>query len=225
MPLTGLSLRECPENVIYVNDSSIILDAPEFSKWYSVVIINEEGCVYSDSFFVVVNEPPIIDSIWSNESIVHKGQSTMLYVLTNDNVLWENDDSARNTIAFPEISKYHLVNVYNEHCSLKDSIYVEVMNVFCDESGIIIPNAFSPNEDELNDRYRIIDHNQVITKFKIEIFNRVGQKVYSSKNINEGWDGYFKGEQQFSQVFDYYLEIECYGNKKLFKKGNITLVK
>ena len=214
-----------PENVIYVNDSSIILDAPEFSKWYSVVIINEEGCVYSDSFFVVVNEPPIIDSMWSSESIIYKGQSTMLHVLTNDNVLWENDELTNNTIVFPEISKYHLVNVYNEHCSLKDSIYVEVINVFCDQSGIIIPNAFSPNEDELNDRYRIIDQNQVITKFKIEIFNRVGQKVYSSKNINEGWDGYFKGERQFSQVFDYYLEIECYGNKKLFKKGNITLVK
>ena len=73
--------------------------------------------------------------------------------------------------------------------------------------------------------YRIIDEDGIITKFKIEIFNRFGQKVYSSGNINSNWDGNFKGKLLSPQVFDYYLEIECVGDKSLFEKGNITLIR
>ena len=102
---------------------------------------------------------------------------------------------------------------------------LEVKNVFCDESRILIPNAFSPNEDQKNDFYRIIDEDKIITKFKLEIFNRFGEKVYFSEDVNESWNGYFKGELLASQVFDYYLEIKCIGNKTLFEKGNITLIR
>ena len=89
----------------------------------------------------------------------------------------------------------------------------------------MIPSAFSPNEDDKNDLYKIVDEDGIIREFKLEIFNRFGQKVYSSEDINNGWDGYFKGVLLSSQVFDYYLEIKCVGEKYLFEKGNITLIR
>ena len=57
----------------------------------------------------------------------------------------------------------------------------------------------------------------MITKLKLEIFNRFGEKVYSSEDINESWNGYFRGKLLSPQVFDYYLEIECVGKKTLFE--------
>ena len=61
--------------------------------------------------------------------------------------------------------------------------------------------------------------------FKIEIFNRLGQKVFVSYDIFKNWDGTFNGRKLNPQVFDFYLELECVGKKKLFEKGNITLIR
>ena len=77
----------------------------------------------------------------------------------------------------------------------------------------------------INDNYKIKDEDGIITEFKIEIFNRFGQKIYSSEDINNSWDGYFNGKLLAPQVFDYYLEIKCIGEKYLFEKGNITLIR
>ena len=97
--------------------------------------------------------------------------------------------------------------------------------MFCDSQNIIIPTAFSPNEDNINDFYFIKDSGAIITGFNLEIFNRLGQKVFSSSDIFKYWDGTFKGEKLTPQIFDFYLELECIGEKKLFHKGNITLIR
>ena len=73
--------------------------------------------------------------------------------------------------------------------------------------------------------YFIDDIAGIITKYRLEIFNRLGQKVFSSTNKNEEWDGTYKGKRLSPQVFDFYLELECIGGKTLFHKGNITLIR
>ena len=146
-------------------------------------------------------------------------------ILTNENFLWSTNDTVPSIIINPQNSQMYNVIIYNEFCQIEDSIYITVKTVFCDTSKISIPNAFSPNNDEKNEYYRILDNDQIIKDFKLEIFNRFGQKVYSSKNIYEKWDGYFNHELLTPQVFHYYLEIICIGNSHFFKKGNITLIR
>ena len=98
-------------------------------------------------------------------------------------------------------------------------------DVFCDEDKIVVPTAFSPNEDGINEFYFINDVAGVIIDFKLEIFNRLGQKVFSTNDINTKWNGTYRGEKLNPQVFDFYLELKCIGDKQLFKKGNITLIR
>ena len=102
---------------------------------------------------------------------------------------------------------------------------VVVLDVFCNEDGIIVPTAFSPNEDEVNEFYFIKDIAGVITDFRLEIFNRLGQKVFMTTDKFEKWDGTYLGMKLNPQVFDFYLELKCIGDKQLFKKGNITLIR
>ena len=96
----------------------------------------------------------------------------------------------------------------------------------CSEDNILIPNAFTPNGDLLNEKFRIIDELNIVQDFELNIFNRWGQKVFYTQDKKESWDGYFKGQLQPSSVFDYHLSIGCIGGQySFFKKGNISLIR
>ena len=112
----------------------------------------------------------------------------------------------------------------NADCRITDSIFIQILDVFCDEDKILIPTAFTPNNLPPNNTYRIIDTDDIITSFKLEIFNRFGQKVYASSNKFGEWDGTFKNELLAPQVFDFYIELECIGEKKLLKKEILRLL-
>ena len=207
------------------NDSSSCFSFPDSSTYYKVTAINDLGCFIIDSILVNVFYYPIYDSIWASNEIIFLGENSTLNILTEENILWSTQDTLYNILLYPDSSQYYHIVIYNESCQLKDSIYITVMDVFCDENKIIIPNAFSPNNDNKNDYYRVIDNHGIISKFKLEIFNRFGEKVFSSHNIEKVWDGRFKDKLLAPQIFDYYIEIECVGGKTMFHKGNITLIR
>ena len=61
-------------------------------------------------------------------------------------------------------------------------------------SHIEIPNAFSPNGDDINEILRVkADKTKGITEFRAIIYNRWGQKIYEWTDLNGGWDGTFNG--------------------------------
>ena len=93
------------------------------------------------------------------------------------------------------------------------------------KTALFFPSGFTPNYDETNDNYRLKNKGIDVVDFKISIYNRLGQLVYTSNDINFNWNGRHKGNDLPPQVFHYYCEILCSGGKKLFKKGNITLIK
>lgn len=213
-------------NLNYSIDSSSVWFFPDSSIWLYVQVQNQNGCELKDSIFIAVNNYPISDSIWASKNPIYIGESTTLKIQTNENVLWEWGDSAKQIVVVPITDSLFVVEIYNEFgCSIYDSIFIQILDVFCDEGKIKIPTAFTPNNIWPNNTYRITDTDGIITSFKLEIFNRFGQKVYSSNNKNAKWDGTYQNELLAPQVFDFYLELECFGGKRLFKKGNITLIR
>jgi gliding motility-associated-like protein len=60
-----------------------------------------------------------------------------------------------------------------------------------EDYGIYVPNAFTPNADGLNDIFQPKGFG--IVNYEINIYDRWGEKVYSNKNFDEGWDGTFQG--------------------------------
>ena len=59
-------------------------------------------------------------------------------------------------------------------------------------STLIMPNAFSPNNDKINDVYMVTSY-QNIVEFHAYIFNRWGQKLYEWTDLEGGWDGTYRG--------------------------------
>ena len=216
-----------PSPITYNADSSSISSYTDTSIWYSLEAINSDGCVLKDSIFIQIFENPIIDSLWLDKDTIFRGESAYLNVKTDDSFVWYNFTSTANTVLVEaKQSECYVVEVFNAYtCSVTDSVCIMVLDVFCNEGGIIVPTAFSPNEDGVNDTYFIMDKDGVVTDFKLEIFNRLGQKVFVATDKNTNWDGTYRGEKLNPQVFDFYLELKCVDDKTLFKKGNITLIR
>ena len=189
--------------------------------------INIDQCILKDSIYINVYDNPKIDSVLTVPESIFLGQQVTLQVQTSDMIYWPYFGSNEmKQIDIPSNNICYIFEVFNEHnCIIKDSICVKVLDVFCNEESITIPTAFSPNHDGKNETYYILDKNNIITNYKLEIFNRLGQKVFVSTDKNEEWNGTYKGNQLGPQVLDFYLEITCLGQKKLFKKGNITIIK
>ncbi len=87
---------------------------------------------------------------------------------------------------------------------------------------MFIPNTFSPNGDGNNDIFLV--YGQDIRTLDLKVFNRWGELVFESDNQFNGWDGTYKGQLQTPAVFTYVANITFLNNKKIQKKGSITLL-
>ena len=100
----------------------------------------------------------------------------------------------------------------------------------CDTNTFFIPNAFSPNGDKDNDILFI--RASGIKNIKLFIYNRWGEKVFETKSPFEGglrgmkgWDGTYKGKKLNAGVFAWYAEVEFSDGDKIYRKGNVTLIR
>ena len=120
-------------------------------------------------------------------------------------------------------SGLYTVLIQNPPCTAAtDSILITYLD--CDNCDIAIPNAFTPNADGKNDVFKVLT-NCNITNFSLKIFNRWGQQVFETNDINFGWDGYYHGILQPISVFVYYVQItKASGDKKLIK-GDVSLIR
>jgi len=91
------------------------------------------------------------------------------------------------------------------------------------EMDIFIPNIFSPNNDGYNDVLYV--RGPGIKNLIFVVYNRWGEKIFESNNVNYGWDGTYKGQALTTGVFTYYVKATGYGGNSIEKKGNVTLVK
>jgi gliding motility-associated-like protein len=98
------------------------------------------------------------------------------------------------------------------------------VRVFRTLPDIFMADAFTPNNDGLNDVFRAIPVG--IKQFDyLRIFNRWGQVVFSTTNPEEGWDGTVKGREQTTDTFIWMVSGIDYLGKKIVKKGTLLLMR
>ena len=88
-----------------------------------------------------------------------------------------------------------------------------------------MPDAFTPNNDGVNDEFCLQGWDVCITDFKILIYDRWGEKVFESTDSGFCWNGQYKGKIFDPAVFVYYLNAKLSNNSEINKKGNISLIK
>ena len=106
-----------------------------------------------------------------------------------------------------------------DNCGVaRDEIFVKG-----DDCEIFFPSGFTPNNDGLNDVFKMLNAYK-ITDFHLQIYDRWGQLVYESKDASAGWTGTFRNKMQDSGIFVWQCNFKRSGVER-FMKGTITLIK
>jgi len=88
---------------------------------------------------------------------------------------------------------------------------------------IYVPNAFSPNSNRINDRFYA--YGEGISGFEMVIFNRWGEYLFRSNNIDVGWDGTFNGIEVPNDVYVYVVNYVGIDDSNGTLRGSVTVVK
>lgn len=95
--------------------------------------------------------------------------------------------------------------------------------------GVWIPNSFTPNGDEVNDFFRPVfsPYGLDLSYYKMEIFDRWGEKLFSTTDYTVGWYGKKNnsGEELKDDVYVYKIQFKTKEGEVKYKSGHITLIK
>ncbi|MCX6189612.1 MAG: gliding motility-associated C-terminal domain-containing protein [Bacteroidetes bacterium] len=86
-----------------------------------------------------------------------------------------------------------------------------------------IPNAFTPDGNDLNDFYEVFTAS--IKEFHIQIYDRWGEKLFESNDPKVSWDGTSKGKTCQMDAYIYMVEYKGFDNKRIIKNGTLTLLR
>ncbi len=87
---------------------------------------------------------------------------------------------------------------------------------------IYVPNSFTPNGDGLNDYFYV--QGEAIQTFKMQVFNRWGDLVFESNEVNKGWDGKFNGNLVPQGAYVYKLSASSVTGRRTTKEGTINVL-
>lgn len=187
---------------------------------FRVIVTDTNTCKSSDSIRVLAVYPLPADFLPQNDSIC---QFENMLISPNRNFNWYQwqDNSFMPSFTASGAGEY-ILSVRDENgCFGKDSIRLVEKN--CVEA-LYIPAAFSPNADAINDVFRVKLYG-ILSKFRMEIFNRYGERVFSSTDPNKGWDGYHKGKPATAGGYVFQCLYKFPGKKEWLKKGSLVLVR
>jgi gliding motility-associated-like protein len=201
--------------------------APESQNEY-IAAVNLDNCIDSDTIQIYVQDA--LDVEWSMDTTVIIGQSANIYVQPDQantfpvwtpNYAMSCDTCTHITVTPLESTTY----VFEIQDTLGCSSYLEEIRIEVDEQySVNLPSSFTPNNDGVNDVVHVRGWGiQELLEFKI--FNRWGEEIYSSTDINQGWDGTYRGKVQNIDSYAYMVKAKMYSGQEISKSGTISLLR
>lgn len=168
----------------------------------------------------------------TKDTIIFVGNSIQV-ALTNTcatNFQWSpttgvDDPTSPTPILSPDDTITYLLQFEDEYCLVTDSIHVDVIDptaVRC--TDVFLPNAFTPNNDALNEGFGISNPYVVGELLSFDIYDRWGNVVFHTTDPLAKWKGDYKGNPVNPGVYLYKLYFRCEG-KEEFKTGSVTVIR
>jgi len=181
--------------------------------------------ISSDTITILVYPVPAI-SITPSAATISLGNSIQLNATINgnySNYYWTpgvglNNNTILNPVANPAATTVYKLNVLTaENCTTAKEITVTVT------TKIYIPNSFSPDGNGLNDIFRI-PPGIIFNLQNLSIYNRYGNLVFKTGDINKGWDGTYKNIRCPAGVYTYLINGSDVKGA-VFIKGTLLLIR
>ena len=211
-----------PSENLPLPDSAITGAYPDTTTRYQVILGRGECSSDTQYVTITVDNYPDFDLGEDIEGL--GGEEIILSASDGETYIWSptnylNDPNIANPIATPLAPITYTVSVTNQTgCTTIDSIFIDI------KTDIFIPNFFSPNEDGENDNFKI--YGSGISEIELQIFNRLGQMVFITTDINEaqnnGWNGSYNGTQQPDGVYIWKIYGTFYNETELsYQRKNV----
>lgn len=97
-----------------------------------------------------------------------------------------------------------LITNFGTQCAEVSKVNLDIERT--EEKHLYIPNTFTPNVDGLNELFEIVGI-EICNEYKLVIFDRWGSTIYQTTDLNNFWDGTFKGERVQSGIYPYLLYV------------------
>lgn len=207
------------------SDSSVYVVKPKGSQYFTVVVTDTCGMKAENTINVKLRN---VRADFDYEYLPYYGLAFTNYSRGIDpTYFWnfgdkETSEAINPTHYYKDITPYRVVLTVTDNIGCKDSIGLMTQPPL----EIFIPTSFTPNGDGINDLFGVVGTN--VYEFEIQIFDRWGNLVFHSKDINEKWNGSYKGNgyQSGAEVYNYLIRYK--GEKEedaVEKTGNITVVR
>lgn len=213
-----INSRDTQNTAVYKNLKSSI---------YDITVTDAKKCFKNFSVFIPEPEKLKINTTITHNDCTGTDTSGRIILLVDGGTKpyyyrWSFNNSSYYYLA--GLSNGFYAVLINDANNCIDSLKTEIYYDNCCTPSI--PNAFTPNNDGRNDVIRMIYKGDIQLK-EYSIYNRYGQKIFTTTNINDGWDGRFNNKEMELGVYYYYIRLIC-GNGKDHEvsfKGDITLIR
>jgi gliding motility-associated-like protein len=188
---------------------------------YTLTTDGLNGCAEDTDIVTITIDTSFVIDAGDDQSIMQGSTVTLMSSTFASTYQWLPLGYYTSTISVSPITTttYTLIGTNAKGCIDTDYVRVEVAEPF-----ILIANAFSPDGDNLNDELIPI-YNGIEQLISYKIFNRWGEKVFESNDLNQGWNGKYNGILQPLGTYVFSIEGRSYSGISVLKNGNVTLVK
>ncbi len=234
-----------PTGIVWQTLDAVALSPPDTTT-YMIVAEGDPVCPNDTVVATIrVDQGPIILLHPYPDTIIVFGTEGYIEALTPDGIVWGwypgdlvEDSTALGTYALPETTQYVYFWARTANgCFRLDSILLMVIYPErCPDAQVMVPLAFSPNGDGLNEKLYIYTFGSKVEVLEWKIYTRWGEEVFSWKGTIPlgaphspvGWDGTHRtsGEVLRPDVYVYYIRYRCPETREVFTiRGDVTLLR
>ncbi len=173
----------------------------------------------------VILKSQITDTVYLNNIIVYhvtnqQFDSQLFWNVENAEIISENPSFSDSIVIECNELEIISLSVYEQtkNGCIGETFTIEIMveEPIIYDADLYVPNIFTPNDDQKNDYFKITPKNE-ITMFYISIYNRWGQKIFETNDINNSWNGKINKKTSDSGVYYYVIEYKTNSNSKTLK--------
>lgn len=199
-------------------------------KTVQLIVYTNIGCrdtVALENIVTVYPKPDIDFQFTPNPASLVDPKISFLPKIQEDNTyFWNFGDGNVSDVTSPihlysDTGTYEVVltQISENGCidSLMQLVKIDpILNVY-------VPNAFTPNNDGLNDNFIVVG--KYLTEYSLTIFNRFGEKIFETTELNQFWDGNNEGQPALSGSYSWNIRAKDVNGNKIVKSGMVTLVR
>jgi gliding motility-associated-like protein len=179
--------------------------------------VQQNGCIIRDTIKVTERPKPTVN-LGADTSICKYKPVVLKTISTNyDTYLWNT--GATTASIFVNQTGAYSVKVTQNSCEASDTI--KILPGDCD---IYIPTAFTPNNDNLNETFGVVDYASV-QFFSLHVYSKWGQLIFSTNDIAQKWDGTYKGKNMPNGSYLWMVNYTNNHGRKFYDQGTVMLIR